>query len=80
MPASFLEKLKEKTILFDGAMGTMLMAAGQDSTRTPILLNAEQPELVTDIHRHYFTAGADVVLTNTFGGSPQKMAADIAGA
>jgi 5-methyltetrahydrofolate--homocysteine methyltransferase len=57
-------------------MGTMLMAAGQDSRKTPILLNIEQPELVTDIHRHYYDAGADVVITNTFGGNPIKLAAD----
>lgn len=76
MHPSFLEKLKEKTIIFDGAMGTMLMAAGQDPTQTPILLNVEQPELVTDIHQHYYAAGADVVITNTFGGNPIKLAAD----
>jgi 5-methyltetrahydrofolate--homocysteine methyltransferase len=76
MYPSFLEKLREKTIIFDGAMGTMLMAAGQDPTRTPILLNIEQPELVTDIHHHYYEAGADVVITNTFGGNPIKLAAD----
>jgi 5-methyltetrahydrofolate--homocysteine methyltransferase len=76
MYPSFLEKLREKTIIFDGAMGTMLMAAGQDPTKTPILLNIEQPELVTDIHHHYYEAGADVVITNTFGGNPIKLAAD----
>jgi 5-methyltetrahydrofolate--homocysteine methyltransferase len=76
MANSFLEKLKEKTLLFDGAMGTMLMKAGQGSLKTPILLNLDEPDLVTDIHRQYYAAGADVVITNTFGGNPLKLVAD----
>ena len=67
MANSFLEKLKEKTLIFDGAMGTMLMKAGQDSLKTPILLNLDEPDLVADIHKQYYAAGADVVITNTFG-------------
>ncbi len=76
MPKSFLDELKEKPLLFDGAMGTMLMKAGQGSVKTPILLNLDEPDLVTDIHRQYYDAGADVVITNTFGGSPIKLTAD----
>ena len=76
MTHSLIEKLQEKTILFDGAMGTMLMKAGQTGLKTPILLNVDEQELVTDIHRQYYTAGADVVITNTFGGSPLKLVAD----
>ena len=76
MPDTFLTKLKENTVLFDGAMGTMLMKAGKAGLKTPILLNLDEPELVTDIHRQYYAAGADVVITNTFGGSPLKLVAD----
>jgi 5-methyltetrahydrofolate--homocysteine methyltransferase len=72
----FLDKLKQKTIIFDGAMGTMLMEAGQASGGSPVLLNAEQPDLVTDIHKRYYEAGADVVIANTFGGNPLKLAGD----
>jgi len=57
-------------------MGTMLMKAGQGSLKTPILLNLDEPELVADINRQYYHAGADVVITNTFGGSPLKLVAD----
>jgi 5-methyltetrahydrofolate--homocysteine methyltransferase len=74
MTNSFIEQLKE--LLFDGAMGTMLMKAGQGSLKTPILLNLDEPELVEDIHRQYYDAGADAVITNTFGGSPLKLSAD----
>ena len=76
MQTDFFEKLKQKTVIFDGAMGTMLMEAGQASTKSPILLNAEQPDLITDIHKRYYEAGADVAISNTFGGNPLKLAAD----
>ena len=75
-PEVFLNKLKEKTVIFDGGMGTMLMQASQVSGQSPILLNLEQPALVTDIHRQYYAAGADVVIANTFGGNPIKLVAD----
>ncbi len=73
---NLLEKLKEKTILFDGAIGTILMASGHVTTGSPILLNLEQPDLVADIHNLYYNAGSDVVATNTFGGNPLKLAAE----
>jgi len=76
MPNLILEIIKQRPLFFDGAMGTMLMEAGQGSLKTPILLNQDEPELVTDIHRQYYDAGADVVITNTFGGSPLKLSAD----
>jgi 5-methyltetrahydrofolate--homocysteine methyltransferase len=73
---NLLEKLKEKTIIFDGAIGTMLMETGHASTRSPITFNLEQPDLVAEIHRQYYEAGSDVVMTNTFGGNPLKLAAE----
>ncbi len=71
-----LEKLGKTPLLLDGAIGTMLMDAGHASTRSPILLNLEQPEFVAGIHKQYFEAGADVVIANTFGGNPLKLAAE----
>jgi len=76
MPNLILEIIKQRPLFFDGAMGTMLMKAGQGSLKTPILLNRDEPDLVIDIHRQYYAAGADVVITNTFGGSPLKLAAE----
>ncbi len=76
MTRDFLEIVKQKTIIFDGAMGTMLMEAGQASAKSPALLNIERPALVTGIHKRYYEAGADVVIANTFGGNPLKLAAD----
>lgn len=73
MQKTLLEKTEEKTIIFDGAMGTLIMAAGMSSIKSPTLLNLERPELVTDFHKQYFNAGADVVLTNTFGANLIKL-------
>ena len=71
---AILELAKRKTVIFDGAMGTMLMAAGLKASESPELWNIEKPSFVTDIHRKYYEAGSDVVHTNTFGGNIIKLA------
>jgi 5-methyltetrahydrofolate--homocysteine methyltransferase len=71
---AILELAKKRTVIFDGAMGTMLMAAGLKAGESPELWNIEKPSLVTDIHRKYYEAGSDVVHTNTFGGNAVKLA------
>jgi len=71
---SILDLAKKKTVVFDGAMGTMLMAAGLKAGESPELWNIEKPSLVTDIHRRYYEAGSDAVHTNTFGGNAIKLA------
>ena len=76
MQKTLLEMAKDKTIIFDGAMGTLIIAAGIESIKSPMLLNVEKPDLVIDIHQQYYAAGADVVLTNTFSGNPLKLEAE----
>ena len=71
---AILELAHRKTVIFDGAMGTMLMAAGLKAGESPELWNIEKPSFVTDIHRKYYEAGSDVVHTNTFGGNIIKLA------
>jgi len=71
---ALLELAKKRTVLFDGAMGTMLMAAGLKAGESPELWNIEKRSLVVDIHRKYFEVGSDVVHTNTFGGNAIKLA------
>jgi homocysteine S-methyltransferase len=71
---NFLEALDERVLVCDGAMGTMLYAAGVFINRSFDELNLANPELVADIHRQYLRAGADVVETNTFGANPIKLA------
>lgn len=60
--------------LADGAMGTQLFAAGLTSGDSPELWNLDRPETVRDIHRRYYEAGSDLVLTNSFGGNRFRLA------
>ncbi|HDN05115.1 MAG TPA: betaine--homocysteine S-methyltransferase [Chloroflexi bacterium] len=62
-----------KPILLDGAMGTMLFAAGLESGESPEEWNVLHPEKVREIHRAYIEAGSQVILTNTFGGSSVRL-------
>lgn len=72
---SFLTLLAErKTLVSDGAQGTELAKKGLLPGDCPELLNAEKPEVIRGIARSYFEAGSDVILTNTFGGNPHKLA------
>lgn len=57
----------------DGAMGTMLQAAGLDDGGAPELWNVEKPEEITRILTGYADAGAQYLTTNTFGGSRPRL-------
>ena len=59
--------LGERVLVCDGAMGTMLHAAGAALDRSLPELNLSDPGLVSTIHESYLIAGADVIQTNTFG-------------
>ena len=61
-------------ILTEGAMGTMLFAAGLTQGYSPELWNVEQPDKVAAIHKAYLEAGAQIALTNTFGGNRFRLA------
>jgi len=73
--AGLLEVLRERVVVFDGAMGTQIHAAdldldaywGQEGNSE--VLNLSRPDVVATIHENYFKAGADCVETNTFGGN-----------
>ena len=69
-----LEILKSKTVIFDGGMGSMLIARGLGPGESPESWNLEKPEAVAEVQRLYYEAGADVVHTNSFGASPVKLA------
>jgi 5-methyltetrahydrofolate--homocysteine methyltransferase len=71
--SDFLTSLRRQVLLYDGAMGTMLFAAGLQDGDPPEPWNWERPEVVERIYAAYYEAGADVVQTNTFGGTPIKM-------
>ena len=54
--------------------GTQIAKHDVDSGICPELLNIEEPEMIKSIGESYVVAGSDIILTNTFGGSPQKLA------
>lgn len=58
----------------DGAMGTSLQELGLDDGGAPELWNVERPELVRSVYEGYVTAGAQLITTNTFGGSKPRLA------
>jgi methionine synthase / methylenetetrahydrofolate reductase(NADPH) len=57
----------QRVLVCDGAMGTMLHAAGAALDRSLPELNLSDPGLVSTIHESYLSAGADIIQTNTFG-------------
>ncbi|HLN69258.1 MAG TPA: bifunctional homocysteine S-methyltransferase/methylenetetrahydrofolate reductase [Streptosporangiaceae bacterium] len=59
--------LGQQILVCDGAMGTMLHAAGAALDRSLPELNLSDPGLVSTIHESYLDAGADIIQTNTFG-------------
>lgn len=63
-----------RTHVFDGAMGTMLYGRGVYLNVCYDELNLRQPDLITEIHRAYVKAGAELLETNTFGANPRKLA------
>ena len=70
---NLLERLSTETILADGAMGTMLHAHGVGFDKCFDELNLTNPSAVADIHRAYIEAGAQLILTNTFGANRFKL-------
>lgn len=60
-------------LLLDGAMGTMLQAAGAPMGKVPEALNMTHPEVIASIHRSYLEAGAQVLYANTFAANPYKV-------
>ena len=75
--AHLLDLLKERVLLCDGGMGSRVQMLDLDVERdywgmencTDVLV-LSRPDLVREIHRGYYEAGADMVETNTFGASP----------
>jgi methionine synthase I (cobalamin-dependent) len=74
MTHGIIELARSRTVIFDGGLGSMLIAAGLAPGESPEAWNLERPEAVAEIHRQYFDAGSDVVHTNSFGASLVKLA------
>jgi 5-methyltetrahydrofolate--homocysteine methyltransferase len=72
---SFLETVRERVVIYDGAMGTQIQERqpslddfwGNEGCNELLVLS--RPDIIKDIHATYYKAGADIVETNTFGGA-----------
>ena len=60
-------------LLTDGATGTNLFALGLEAGDAPELLNLQQPEMVKTVYREAIAGGADLILTNSFGGNRARL-------
>lgn len=81
MPTSFLQALRERALVFDGAMGTATHAKNLDVQKDfwgkencPEVLPLSRPDVIQEIHESFLAVGADVVETCTFGGMPHVLA------
>src|SRR5436309_11375672 len=88
--AALLRMLRERIVVIDGAMGTMIQQhklseadfrgerfktwTGKDLKGLNDLLNLTQPRIIEEVHREYLEAGADIVETNTFNSQAISLA------
>ena len=71
---SFTEALATRPwLLADGATGTNYFQMGLVSGDAPEMWNFEHPERVRELHRRFIEAGADIGLTNSFGGNRHRL-------
>ena len=68
-----LEKVQKDGLIFDGAMGSMLISRGLAGGEATELWNLKHPDIVMEIHWAYYDAGADVASANTYGASAIKL-------
>jgi len=74
MADTFRERLKAGIIICDGAMGTYLNQKGVPYEHCFDELNLSKPELISEIHREFIEAGAEIIETNTFGANLIRLA------
>lgn len=68
------ELIAEKGVLLaDGATGTNLFAMGLEAGEAPELWNEDSPEKIAALHQGFVDAGADIILTNSFGGTRHRL-------
>lgn len=66
--------IAEKGVLLaDGATGTNLFAMGLEAGEAPELLNDTAPDTIRELHQRFVDAGADIILTNSFGGTRHRL-------
>ncbi|MCD6387789.1 MAG: bifunctional homocysteine S-methyltransferase/methylenetetrahydrofolate reductase [Desulfobulbaceae bacterium] len=75
MKPDFVEYLRSKVLLGDGAIGTYLYSKGIELGKDTDRLNITDPDLIYSIHEEYIRAGSQLIETNTFGASRLKLQA-----
>ncbi len=70
----FRQILKEHPLLLDGATGTELIKRGLPAGAPPEKWVFDHPQVIQELHREYYAAGSDIVLTCTFGCNRLKLA------
>lgn len=65
---------KNEVVLADGAMGTSLFTLGLANGAAGELWNLHHPERIASVHQGFVDAGSDIILTNSFGGNPCRLA------
>ncbi|MBS1962195.1 MAG: homocysteine S-methyltransferase family protein [Bdellovibrionales bacterium] len=69
----FRKTLANELMILDGSMGALLQKRGLPPGYAPDLWNLENPDTIRGVHREYFEAGANIVITNTFGASKLRL-------
>jgi len=70
----FRKELARRTLILDGSMGALLQGRGLPAGMAPDLWMMDNPEIIEGAHREYADAGADILLSNTFGASRWRLA------
>ncbi|RCS25384.1 betaine--homocysteine S-methyltransferase [Phyllobacterium salinisoli] len=65
--------VEKGVLLADGATGTNLFAAGLEAGEAPELWNESNPDKIKALHQGFVDAGADIILTNSFGGTRHRL-------
>ncbi len=73
MTHPFLQALKERPLLTDGAMGSLLYSRGAAPEASFEQLNLTKPDMVQQVHIDYINAGADLIETNSFAGNRTRL-------
>lgn len=66
------ELLQKKRLFCDGGMGSLLQGMGLKAGEAPEIWNLTNPDKITEIHKAYLEAGADIITSNTFGVNCEK--------
>ena len=69
---NFRNDLKSKFLFFDGGTGTVLQSMGLSAGEAPEIWSLTNPDKITELHRSYLSAGANIIKANTFGINPLK--------